>query len=222
MQTLEVNLDGDADVIAIGPKVHEATTAARVEIKTPAQFKSAGEWLKTVKGLLKKIEDARTRITKPINESLREVNNQARQQSQPLLDAELAIKRSMGAYTSELERLRREEQRRADEAARREQEKLQAQAAKAVASGKMEKAEHLEHRAASVVAPVIQREAPKVSGITTREFWKFEVTDPSVVPREYMSVDETKIRKVVQALKGDARIAGVRVYPDTQIAAGAN
>jgi hypothetical protein len=57
--------------------------------------------------------------------------------------------------------------------------------------------------------------------VSTREVWKFEITDAAQIPREYLVVDEARIRKVVQALKGDAKIPGVRVYPERQIAAGA-
>ncbi len=252
-----IDLAADSEVIAIRPKVEQLTALAKVAIKTPAQYTQAGEWLKAVKGMLAKIEEARTRITKPLNASLKEVNNQAKEQSQPLLDLELEIKRSIGAYTTEQERLRREEQRRADEIARKERERLaaDARAAEIAARAKAEeqrkaaeaaaaagraaeaaklaaraaateaKAEArvtaIEAQAAAVVAPVIQRAPPKVAGIVTREVWKFEVTDPKLVPREYCSVDESKIRGVVQSLKGDASIPGVRIYSDKQIASGA-
>ena len=84
-----------------------------------------------------------------------------------------------------------------------------------------EKVEDLQLREAMVVAPVIEREAPKVAGIATREVWRFEVTDPALVPREYLVVDEAKIGKVVRALKGDTAIAGVRVYSERQLASSA-
>lgn len=221
MQTTEPNLARDAEVIAIAPQVEQLTELADISITTASQYTDAGGWLKSIKGLLGKIEAARTRITQPMNQALRAVNEQAREQSAPLLSAETRIKRAMSAYTTEQDRLRREEQRKADEWARKQQQALEERAAKAAASGKAEKAQELQHRANTVVAPVIQREPPKVSGIATREVWKFEITDTAQVPREYLMVDETRIRKVVQALKGDARIPGVRVYSEKQIAAGA-
>jgi hypothetical protein len=127
----------------------------------------------------------------------------------------------MIGYTDEQERLRRIEQAKADEAARKEKEKLEAQARKAEASGKVEKAATLEMRAATVVAPVINRAPPKVIGVQTRDVWKFEVTDPTQVPRQYLVVDESKIRKIVGAMKGDTQIPGVRVWSDKNIASGA-
>ena len=84
----------------------------------------------------------------------------------------------------------------------------------------IEKAQELEHRAQTVVAPVIDRAPPKVPGISTREVWSFEITDASALPREYLMPDEQKIRRVVQALKENTAIAGVRVWPEKSIAAG--
>jgi flagellar biosynthesis GTPase FlhF len=97
-------------------------------------------------------------------------------------------------------------------AAAKEAAKLDTRAERTEAAGE-EKAATLQAAAHSVVAPVIQREPPKIAGLTRREDWKFEVTDPSKVPREYLMVDEQKIGKVVKALKKETVIAGVRVYP---------
>ncbi len=50
--------------------------------------------------------------------------------------------------------------------------------------------------------------ANKVKGVTKR--WTFEVTDPALVPREYLVVDEAKIRTAMNA--GVREVAGVRFY----------
>lgn len=226
-------------------------------IKTAEQFTTAGELLKTVKGALRQIEEQRVAITKPINESLRAVNAQAKAAAAPFETAEREIKSRMVEYSNEQDRIRREEQRKAEEAARRERDRLaerqrkaeaesrekaealRRQAEEAEAAGRAaeaaklaakaekveeraaEKVEDLQLREAMVVAPVIECEAPKVAGIATREVWRFEVTDPALVPREYLVVDEAKIGKVVRALKGDTAIAGVRVYSERQLASTA-
>jgi hypothetical protein len=99
---------------------------------------------------------------------------------------------------------------------------LAASAAKAEEAGRHKRAEEYERRAEATVAPLVRREPPpKVAGTSMRTVWKFEVTDPALVPREYCSVDETKIRKVVTALKEGASIPGVRVYSEQAIASGA-
>lgn len=233
------------------------TFAATYAVTTAEQYQHGAEDLKRVKAAQKKLEETRTGLTKPINESLRRLNDFFRAPADRLVAIEKTIKAALTRFADEQERLRREEQRRAEEAARRERERLEAQAREAerkarekaeqerkaaeeaAAAGRAEEAaklqaraaateakaaekvEAIETRAAAVVAPIIQREAPKVAGVATREVWRFEIIDPTLVPREYLAVDEQRIRKVVAALKGDTTIPGVRVYAEKSIAAGA-
>ena len=72
------------------------------------------------------------------------------------------------------------------------------------------------------VAPVIQPEQPEqpeVKGISTRQVWKFEITDITQLPPEYLKADEKAIGGVVRALKDKTNIPGVRVYCEDSIAA---
>lgn len=72
-----------------------------------------------------------------------------------------------------------------------------------------EKIEQL--KAEPVVAPVTHVPAfgsKAVKGVTKR--WTFEVTDPTLVPREYLVVDEGKIRTAMNA--GTRDIPGVRFF----------
>lgn len=251
-----------ADFASVAPTLEAVRTgyAAIRTIQTTEQFTGAGELLKAVKGALKQIEDQRVAITKPINESLRAVNAQAKAAAAPFETAEREIKARMVEYTDEQERIRRNEQRKADEAARRERERLAEQhrkteaearekaealrrrAEEAEAAGRAaeaanlaakaekveeraaEKVEDLQLREAMIVAPVIDRETPKVAGISFREVWKFEILDPSKINRAFLVPDEQKMRRQVQALKGDAAGVigeGVRVWMERQPASTA-
>jgi hypothetical protein len=215
--------------IASNPEVRELAEqtdqllqiASSYRVTTAAEYTAAGEELKKVKAAAKRLDEIRKSMTKPLDAAKRAIMDFFREPETKLQRAESDIKRAMIAYSEEQERIRREEQRKAEEAARKEREKLEAQAAKAAAAGKIERAEQLEQRAATVVAPVIQREAPKVTGLATREVWKFEIIDASALPREYLTVDEKKIGAVVRALKGDTNIPGVRVWAEKSLAAGA-
>jgi hypothetical protein len=231
--------------------------ARTYQVTTAEQYAAGATDLQQVKAAQKRLEETRTSITKPMNDALRRVNDFFRGPTERLAAVERVLKAQLVKFADEQERIRREEQRKADEAARKERERLEAQAREAerkarekaeadrkaaeaaAAAGRAEeaaklaaraaateekaaaKADDLALRAATTVAAVIAREPPKVAGVSTREVWKFEITDPAAVPREYLVVDEARIRKVVQALKGDAKIAGVRVYAERQMAAGA-
>lgn len=230
--------------------------ATGLVIRSAAAYSDAAQLLKSIKGQLAAFEDARTKITKPINDGLREINAQHRATVAPLLADEQTIKQAMIAFDNEQDRLRAEQQRRDNEAADRERRRLQAiadetarkareeadakrkAADEAAAAGRAEdaaklaaqaqriddraaaKVETFEGRAAAVVAPVSQVAAPKVGGISIPKVWTFDITDASLIPREYLLVDETKIRKVVAALKGSTNIPGVRVTEVKRIAAG--
>ena len=195
--------------------------AAHYEVATAEAYREAAQDLQRVKAAAKKLEAARDGCVRPLNERVREINAFFRSPADQLATVEKTIKRAMAAYADEQERIRREEQRKADEAARKERERLAAQAVKAVEKGRDEKALELQERADAVVAPVVQREAPKVAGVATREVWRFEIERPELVPREMCVPDEKRIRAVVQALKGESRIAGVRVWKETTVVAGA-
>jgi hypothetical protein len=219
----QLSLITDAAVVARQPEIDKVVASAerQLVIRSNDDYLQAADYLLAIKALLNDTEADRVRMVAPLLRDQRQINADARAISAPLEEAETAIKTAMDAYIKEQEDLRLEEQRRADEAARKQQQKLQQQATKAIESGKVDKAVDLEQRAAAVVAPVIQRQAPKVTGIVPKKAWKFEVVDPAKVPREYLAVDEKKIGAVVRALRGDTQIAGVRVWSENQIAAGA-
>ena len=197
-------------------------SANALSIATVEQYEAAAGELQAIKGKWNEIEEQRKALVKPIDEARKRLQAFFSGPLGFLEQAEAILKRKLVGFQTEQERLRREEQAKADEAARKEREKLAARAAKAEQSGKVEKAEQLAAAAASVAAPIMQREVPKVAGIKTREVWLFEITDAALVPREYLVVDESRVRRVVQALKADTKIPGVRVYADKSLASRAN
>lgn len=195
--------------------------ANEYKIASPEAYVLSADRLKAIKGIQRQIEEAEKAITKPMNDALKAARDLFRAPRAAADKAESLIKRAILTYQQEQSRIQAEAQRKADESARKEREKLAEQARKAEAAGKTEKAEEIQQRAAAVVAPIVQVSPPKIAGMSTREVWKFEVTDAAMVPREYMVVDETRIRKVVQALKSDCNIPGVRVYKEDQLASSA-
>lgn len=195
--------------------------ASQYAVTTAEQYEAGAADLRRVKGAAKRLEDTRTGITKPINDSLRRINEFFRAPAERLTRIERQIKAALSTYVVEQERQRQLEQARLEAAARKEREKLAAQAAKAEAAGREERAAVLAERAAAVVAPVAQHAAPKVAGLSYREVWKFRVKDESQLPREYLTPDLAKLDKVVQALKADTTIAGIEVYSERQVASRA-
>lgn len=257
MLTNSPSLNDDHSVASLAPVMERLKDYSKaLVIRTDAEYATAANQLKTIKGALAEIEDARTRITKPLNESLKETNAQAKSAAAPFQAQEQVIKAAMISWSNEQDRLREIEQRKANEAAEKERRRLQAiadeaarkareqadekrrQAEQAAAAGRAEEAaklaaqasridakaeekvEHFEMRAAQVVAPVAQQAAPKVGGISIPMVWVHEIVDAALIPREYLDVNETRIRKVVQAMQGNTNIPGVRVRQIKRVAAG--
>ena len=54
---------------------------------------------------------------------------------------------------------------------------------------------------------------PKVEGVSFREDYDFEITDPALLPREFLMADEKRIRGVVKAMRAATAIPGVRAFP---------
>jgi hypothetical protein len=103
----------------------------------------------------------------------------------------------------EAEKKRREAEAAAAAGRQAEADKLNAQAAR-VEEKALDKAEAFESRAAAVVAPVVQTEAPKVAGSSFRDHWEFEILDYAQINRQFLTADLVKIGKIVQSLHADA------------------
>ena len=193
-----------------------------LKVVTVAQYEDAGEKLKDVKGALKRLEAVRKTFTTPLDQAKSAIMDFFRKPEEKLKQAERTIKNALDGYYQEQERIAREAQARLDEQARKEREKLEAQAKRAAESGKTEKADILLKKAAMVDAPVVVAQQASVSGQSVRKDWDFTIEDASLIPREYLMPDESKIRKMVKAFKEDAKIPGVKVFSKNTISSRGN
>lgn len=190
-------------------------------INNVEEYEAGAQHLRTIKSMQKEVETQRTDITGPMVRAQRAANDFFRPFADRLKKAETAVKRAMGVWKAEQDRIAREEQRKRDKAAREEREEKERQANEARSKGRHARAASLEDQASQTVAPVVESQAPKTEGVSYRTVYKFRIVDETQVPRKYLVVDETKIRKVVQALGKDAEIPGVEIYPEQVVAARA-
>jgi hypothetical protein len=139
---------------------------------------------------------------------------------QPVELALMKLKLLVSRYEEEEERKRREAERIAAEALRQQQEAEALQEAQRLqAAGDTMGAESVIEQAISAPPPpvILQSTIPQVQGKSSRQQWKFRVTNEAMIPREYLCVDETKLGAVVRALKDKTRIPGIEVYPDSVV-----
>ena len=194
--------------------------AAAFEVDSPKMAELAAEDLRRIKTFAKEIDDERKSITRKIDDVKASIINLFRPAVDYLAQAESTLKAALTKYLDAEEKKRRDEEaikrKAADEAAA----KLRAEAAILARQGEADSARALNQQAAMLPA-MVQSDTPqtKLAGVSSTERWNFEITDSTKIPREFLMVDETKIRKVVQALKAETNIEGVRVFATTQISA---
>lgn len=171
--------------ITISPKVQDELTAEAAqtsqamkllesfEIRNEDDYTFAGELLKKAKEQWRALEERRTEVTKPLNEALRAVNGWFKPAQEPYKQAEHILKQKISAYLL------------AQRAANAAAMQAAAQAAQAGDAG----------QAAQHVAALV--EAPRVQGVSMREVWDFEVVNLDEVPREFLCLDEAKVRAAI-------------------------
>ena len=124
----------------------------------------------------------------------------------------IVLGRPIAAYIDARNRRMADEQRKRDEQLRKaaEDERI-AEAAELEKEG--------QHEAAKLVLdePII----PQRSGIekvkdsvSIRGVWTFEITNPALIPREFLAPDEQKIRKHVKTWQDKTTIPGVRIWEE--------
>ena len=203
------------------------TEARSFKITTAPEFAGAGDKLRAIMALKKKIADTFDPHIKRAFEAHKSLVAEKKAHETPLIEAEGYIKRAMLGYQQEQERVRRELEAKVQEAARKEREKLEAQAAKAAEKGKTEKAEALQAAAASVVTPIIAPTVQKLQGISTRITYKATVIDKmalvqacaaGTVPLNALDVNMPFLNNQARAMKESLAYPGVKVEQETGIA----
>ena len=194
--------------------------AQSITVETGEDYELACMFLQGIAGKKKQVEDVFGPIVRKAHEAHKEACAQMKKFTDPLAVAEMEVKRKVIVFRDEQERLRRQEEQRQAEIARKEQEQRAIdEAAQLEANGEKELAEIVLQDAASAPAPVavVPSFVPKSSGISGRVEWDFRVTDETKIPREYLMVNLVAIRAVVKAQKSMAKIPGVQVFQKSNI-----
>jgi hypothetical protein len=77
-------------------------------------------------------------------------------------------------------------------------------------------------QASAVIAPVISvaSVAPKAAGVSMRTAWHVEIVDASLVPRDWLTVNEKALEAFARSTKGAVAVAGVRFFSEQTMAVG--
>ena len=209
----------------------DAAVAAIKSAQKQAENKRT-ELVKPLNDTVKKINAA----FKPVDAAFEEALAHYRR-PMSLYQADLAEKRRKAEEDARLERERIEREERAKvEAARKAEEEarlaaesaaatddpfaaiLAEDAAKTAAEAAAQTAEAAKQAIREVVTMPVTMPA-KVTGSASKTFevWKFEITDPALVPAAYKIIDTASIARDVKAGKGECNIPGVRVWSEIEV-----
>lgn len=209
-------------------KALELTTQAKqLTIKSQPDLERAADLRKTIKDMGKNLEEARKKITSPLDVARKAVMDLFRGPAEALASAEITLNKAITTYTSEQERLRLEAEvklrRQAEAEEKRKREALEERARKAAEAGKAEKAEELLQKAAEVqvVAPTLAPTIQKVAGLSFRENWFAEVVDfmalvkavaEGKAPMNFIMPNSTVLNSQARATKDSMIVPGVKFF----------
>lgn len=185
--------------------------ATEYRVTTQDQYSAAGEELTRIKAAQKRLDETRKSLTRPLDESKKRIMDFFRAPADKLAAAERAIKSACIGYQQEQERIRREEQARAEEAARKERERLERLRLAAEAKAREKEAE-LRRQAAEADAAErakielkMQAEADKAAAKQAELEARAACVTAPVIHREAPKVEGLSTRTVWKFRITDAR-----------------
>ena len=190
--------------------------ADHLVVASPQEMAHGTDLLAQIKALVKRSEEARDVLVRPLNAHVKMINNQFKTVTEPLTGAERTIKAKMLAFAAEQERAKREE---AARLYREAQERALAEIVNLDEAGETVAAEVALSFAAAAAPEVVRTEATMtLSGNTAsvRKVWDFEVLDIAKVPAQFLEVRDVLVRQVIR--DGERAIPGLRIYQKDSLA----
>ena len=209
-----------------------------VKVDNAEELSVAGAVEAQAKKLIKQLGEERMKITKPIDDIKKQIMDAEKVMIAKLDTEARRINSMMSAYATkqmlaerEAQRKREQEERDRAEAAAAEAARIEHEAAQAQAlaeetfgPGAVAKSVAEPVQVEKVFVPVTTYvEPPRTSTNSFGMVFKFEVTDPSKVAREFLSVDDSKIREFLAYRKkqGDTAktlvLDGIRVWEEASV-----
>ncbi len=184
-----------------------------------------------IKRLQNAVEKRRKELVDPLNAQVKQINAYAKEILSPLDGAESHLRKNLIHWEQHLEVERRKAQDKldAERRAREEAERAESLKAKQVTA----EAEDLFGETSEYDKEQIKAEEDRKKFLAqqeidskqkaiadsrvkgTRKVWTFELVDETKIPREFLSVDERKIRAAIAA--GSRQIDGVKIFEDIKI-----
>jgi hypothetical protein len=188
--------------------------------------------VKQLKKLENAVEKRRKELVDPLNTQVKQINAYVKAMMQPLDSADSHVRQQLIGWEKKLDQERRAAQARldAEKKARDESERIERlkreadeNLAASMFGGESDPWEDEQRKAeedrkkfvAQQERDAEQRRIAETRVKGTQKVWTFNLIDAAQVPREFLVVDERKIREAVKA--GARDIPGVSIFEDTKI-----
>lgn len=192
-----------------------AQAKAVTEVTSNAEFDAACAIQTKGTKLVKKLEQARKAVTAPLDDIKKKIMAKEKDLRRDIETELVRIETLANAYATE--------QARKAEAERAAIEEAERKAAEAAVHAEESDDFGFDAPVAKPYIPEPTVEKAHSSNGYVVEKWEFEVVDPHVVPREFMSVDDGKIRAFLALKKADGykasqiEIAGIKISAVMQV-----
>lgn len=203
--------------------------AGMVKIEDAKSYEVAGFLWKTIGEVMKEVSDTFDPLIEAAHRNHKLALEKKAKFYSPLDKAKRDIKGLMSDYEAEKERIRREEQKRLEEIAKKEEEERrlleaieaeeQAKANGATPQEAAQEAEAVLQEPVYVAPVVLPKETPKVKGLSFREVWSAEVFDIKALcaavaygkaSPECVTGNMPVLNKMAMALKKTMNVPGVK------------
>jgi hypothetical protein len=200
----------------------DANLSAYTSIQSNEEVEAAALAIKQAKDLVKRINAARRAYTDQLDLEKKRLLNQEKALIQPI-DAHLArIKTLTDNYLEERRRIAEEAKCKALEAATSAQESHERNQRAAEAFGIATTVDvPVNPEPTHTLTPTEIQSLEKLSGVSSRTTWSYKVIDLSLVPRQFLTVNDAYVKGFLKAEKAlgksasDVAIPGIEVFEKT-------
>jgi hypothetical protein len=194
------------------------------KIESPEAFQKAERVLKDITKTSNQAEKVRKDLSLPYTNFAKKIKAMGDEAKELLEKEKPVVKKLIGDYLTEQERLRQIEIKKQMQAEEEARLKAEAERIEAEKQASMNVFGAVEIKPEPDVfqgdeAPVQIITAPVVSKTcsSTRMVWKYEIINPELIPRNFCNPDPVKIRKYLSFEQDSANIPGVRFYQEMQV-----
>ena len=191
--------------------------ARRLTVTTQAEYQAAGDFLLHLKAVRERINAVFDVPIAAAHASHKAALAAKAKVAGPVAEADAVVRLTVSNYLQAEERTRKQAEAVALAASMKVEEEARLAQATALEQAGMPDAAEAVLSAPMVVPPMVM-EAPKAEGISSREYWTYEITNAALLPREYLIPNEVAIGAAVRSLKHLTNIPGVRAFAKTGIA----